>query len=58
MGCAIKIVCNNKKAYHNYFISDTYEAGIELLGSEVKSIRDGGVSINDSFISIKDGEVI
>ena len=58
MGCAIKIVCNNKKAYHNYFISDTYETGIELLGSEVKSIRAGGVSINDSFISIKDGEVI
>lgn len=57
MGCAIKVICNNKKAYHNYFISDTYETGIVLLGSEVKSIRAGGMSINDSFISIKNGEV-
>lgn len=54
---AIKVICSNKKAYHNYFISDTYEAGIVLLGSEVKSIRDGGVSINDSFVSIKNAEV-
>ena len=43
MGCAIKTICNNKKAYHNYFISDTLEAGIVLLGSEVKSIRSGGM---------------
>lgn len=57
MSCAIKVICNNKKAYHNYFISDTYETGIVLLGSEVKSIRAGGISINDSFISIKNGEV-
>lgn len=57
MGCAIKTICNNKKAYHNYFISDTLEAGIVLLGSEVKSIRSGGMSINDSFITIKNDEV-
>ncbi len=57
MSCAIKIICNNKKAYHNYFISDTYESGIQLLGSEVKSIRAGGISINDAFVSLKNGEV-
>ncbi len=57
MSCAIKIICSNKKAYHNYFISDTYETGIQLLGSEVKSVRSGGVSINDAFVSLKNGEV-
>ena len=57
MSCAIKIICNNKKAYHNYFISDTYEAGIQLVGSEVKSVRMGGISILDSFISIKKGQI-
>lgn len=57
MGCAVKIICNNKKAYHNYFILDSYEAGIELKGSEVKSVKSGGMSINDAFISVKNGEV-
>ena len=57
MSCAIKIICSNKKAYHNYFISDTYETGIQLLGTEVKSVRSGGVSINDAFVSLKNGEV-
>ncbi len=57
MGCAIKVICNNKKAYHNYFISETYEAGIQLVGSEVKSVKSGGVSINDAFIYIKNNEV-
>lgn len=57
MGCAIKIICNNKKAYHNYFILDTLEAGIVLEGSEVKSVRAGGISINDCFLTIKNGEV-
>ena len=57
MGNAIKVICSNKKAYHNYFISDIYEAGVALLGSEVKSIRAGGVSINDAFVSIKNAEV-
>lgn len=57
MSCAVKLICNNKKAYHNYFISQTYEAGIVLLGSEVKSVRAGGISILDSFVSLKNGEV-
>ena len=57
MGCAIKIICNNKKAYHNFFISDNIEAGVELVGSEVKSVRAGGVNINDCFVVIKSGEV-
>lgn len=57
MGCAIKVICNNKKAYHNYFISETYEAGIQLVGSEVKSVKSGGVRINDAFIYIKNNEV-
>jgi SsrA-binding protein len=52
-----KIICNNKKAYHNYFISQTYLAGIVLMGSEVKSIRLGGININDAFITITNGEV-
>ena len=56
MSRAKRIICNNKKAFHNYFIQSTYQAGIELLGSEVKSIRAGGVSINDAYVSIKDGE--
>ena len=47
----------NKKAYHNYFIHDKYEAGIELKGSEVKAIRAGRVNIRDSFIRIIKGEV-
>ena len=52
-----KLICNNKKAYHNYFISQTYQAGIVLLGSEVKSVKSGGININDAFISIKNNEV-
>ena len=52
----MKIVCNNKKAYHEYFIEETYEAGISLTGAEVKSVRAGKVNINDAFIFIRDGE--
>ncbi len=52
----MKIVAVNKKALHNYFISDNFEAGIVLEGSEVKSVRAGGISINEAFIIIKDGE--
>lgn len=48
----------NKKAYHNYFIEDTYEAGIELTGNEVKSIRAGRVNLKDSFIRIIRGEMV
>ncbi len=46
----------NRKAYHDYFIVDEYEAGIELLGSEVKSVRLGKMNLKDSFIKIKNGE--
>lgn len=52
-----KLVANNKKAYHDYFIEDTYEAGISLAGTEVKSLRLGQCSIKESFIRIENGEV-
>ncbi len=52
----MKIVSQNKKAYHDYFIDDTYEAGIELKGTEIKSIRKGSVNLKDSYIRIKNGE--
>ncbi|MBQ8801507.1 MAG: SsrA-binding protein SmpB [Clostridium sp.] len=57
MGEGIKIVAKNAKAYHDYFIEDKYEAGIELAGTEVKSIRQGNVNLKDSFCIIKDGEI-
>jgi SsrA-binding protein len=53
----IKIVITNRKAYHNYIIMEKYEAGIELVGSEVKSIRQGRVSIQEAYAAIEDGEV-
>lgn len=53
----IKLVANNKKAFFDYFIDDKYEAGIELSGTEVKSIRMGKCSIKESFIRISKGEV-
>lgn len=53
----IKIVAKNKKAYHDYFIEETYEAGIELVGSEVKSIRSGRINLKDSWCSIVKGEM-
>lgn len=52
-----KLIANNKKAYHDYFIEDTYEAGIELKGSEVKSIRMGNVNLKDSYAQLKGNEV-
>ncbi|MBR3508920.1 MAG: SsrA-binding protein SmpB [Lachnospiraceae bacterium] len=52
-----KLVANNKKAYHDYFIDETYEAGIALHGTEVKSMRLGKCSIKESFIRIENGEV-
>ena len=52
----MKIVSNNKKAYHDYFILDTYEAGIELKGTEIKSVRLGNVNLKDAFVRIKDNE--
>ena len=53
----IKLIANNKKAYFDYFIEDKYEAGIELFGTEVKSIRMGKCSIKESYIKIENGEV-
>lgn len=52
-----KLVANNKKAYHDYFIDETYEAGIALHGTEVKSLRMGKCSIKESFVRIENGEV-
>lgn len=53
----LKLVANNKKAYHDYFIEDKYEAGIALHGTEVKSLRMGKCSIKESFIRIENGEM-
>ena len=53
-----KIIATNKKAYHDYFIGETFEAGIELVGSEVKSIRQGAVNLKDSYATVKNGELI
>ena len=52
-----KTIAKNKKAYHEYYIEETYQAGIELSGTEVKSIRAGKVNLSDSFAYIKNGEV-
>ena len=57
MGESVKVVTKNSKAYHDYFIEDRYEAGIELAGTEVKSIRLGHVNLKDSFCIVKDGEM-
>lgn len=54
---AVKLIANNKKAYHDYFILETYEAGISLHGTEVKSLRMGKCSIKEAFIRIENGEV-
>ena len=57
MADSVKVVAKNSKAYHDYFIEDKYEAGIELAGTEVKSIRLGHVNLKDSFCVVKDGEM-
>ena len=54
---AMKLVANNKKAYHDYFIDEKYEAGIVLHGTEVKSMRLGKCSVKESFIRLENGEV-
>lgn len=54
---SIKLVANNKKAYHDYFIDEKYECGIELFGTEVKSIRMGKCSIKEAFVRVEKGEV-
>ena len=53
----IKIAAQNRKAHHDYFVEDRYEAGIELAGTEVKSIRQGRVNLKDSYCVAKDGEI-
>jgi len=55
---SMKLIANNKKAYHDYFIEDTYEAGISLAGTEVKSLRMGKCSVKESFVRIEKGEMI
>ncbi|MBQ8572345.1 MAG: SsrA-binding protein SmpB [Ruminococcus sp.] len=54
---SVKIVAQNKKAYHDYFVEEKYEAGIELFGTEVKSIRKGALNLKDSWCSIVQGEI-
>ncbi|MCC8167748.1 MAG: SsrA-binding protein SmpB [Clostridiales bacterium] len=53
-----KLIANNKKAYHDYFLEEVYEAGIALVGTEVKSLRMGKCSIKEAFVRIENGEVI
>jgi len=52
-----KVIATNRKAYHDYFIEETYEAGIVLVGSEIKSIRAGRVNLRDSYVQVKNGEL-
>ena len=54
----VKHIANNKKAYHDFFVDDTYETGISLAGTEVKSLRMGKCSIKEAFVRIENGEVI
>ena len=52
-----KIIAQNKKARHDYFVEETYEAGISLSGTEVKSVRGGNVTLKDSYATVRDGEI-
>lgn len=54
----IKIVAANKKAYHDYTIIETYEAGISLVGTEVKSLREGNANLKESYVLVKEGEAV
>ena len=54
----IKIMARNREAYHEYFVEEEYEAGIELMGTEVKSIRAGTLNLKDAWCGIKDGELL
>ncbi len=56
-GQGIRVAATNRKAFHNYYIEDRYEAGIELFGTEVKSIRQGKLNLKDSFCHVKNGEL-
>ncbi len=53
----VKQIAQNKKAYHDYFVLEKFEAGIELYGTEVKSIRRGNINLKDAFCTVKDGEL-
>ena len=53
----VKLIAQNKKAYHEYFILEKFEAGVELYGTEVKSIRQGNINLKDSFCIVKNGEL-
>ena len=53
----VKEICANRKAFHEYFVLERFEAGIELAGTEVKSVRGGNVNLKDSFCTVKDGEL-
>lgn len=55
---SIKLIANNKKAYHDYFIEEKYEAGISLVGTEVKSLRSGKASLKESYIRVENGELL
>ena len=55
---SVRLIANNKKAYHDYFIDETYEAGIALAGTEVKSLRMGKCSIKEAYISMVNGEAL
>ncbi|MEM5779910.1 MAG: SsrA-binding protein SmpB [Lawsonibacter sp.] len=57
MAEAVKQIAKNSKAYHDYFVEEKFEAGIELAGTEVKSIRMGNLNLKDSFCTIKDGQL-
>ena len=57
MNNEMRVITTNKKAYYNFFISDLVEAGVVLKGSEVKSVRENGMSLNESFVVIKNGEI-
>ena len=54
----VKIMARNREAYHEYFVEEEYEAGIELMGTEVKSIRAGTLNLKDAWCGIKDGELL
>ena len=53
----IKLIAANRKAFHDYFVLERYEAGIELAGTEVKSIRAGALNLKDSYCTVRDGEL-
>ena len=55
---SVKVMVRNREAYHEYFVEEEFEAGIELVGTEVKSIRQGTLNLKDAWCGIKDGEMI